>query len=174
MSLGNGESDSGSFKFLRRSLVFASSLTYVGDFFGGVNGGDAECQSLATNAGLSGTWMAWLSAGGQDSPNFRFTKGSFWELVTGEIVADSWSDLVDHTLDHAIDRTETGDPAPTTSIWTGTLGAGGSANIDCSKWTDGTGQLQGIVGNSTATDLTWTAFSGSTCNIAYSIFCFEQ
>src|SRR5262249_42934796 len=40
--------------------VFVTSTTHDGNL-GGLDGADAICASLAANAGLSGTYKAWLS-----------------------------------------------------------------------------------------------------------------
>jgi len=47
----------------RPKKVFVSSQTYVGNL-GGVAGADSLCQGLATAAGLTGTFKAFLSDSG--------------------------------------------------------------------------------------------------------------
>ena len=44
--------------------MFVTSSTVVPGMLGGIEGGDSECQRLADNVGLPGTYMAWLSTGG--------------------------------------------------------------------------------------------------------------
>jgi len=42
-------------------MIFPTSQTYAGGAIGGLTGADSKCQSLATAAGLNGTWKAILS-----------------------------------------------------------------------------------------------------------------
>ncbi len=76
---------------------FLTSTTQDGDL-GGLSGADATCQSLATSAGLPGTYRAWLSDDAQ-SPSTRFSRSSGpYQLLNGVTIANSWTDLTDGTL----------------------------------------------------------------------------
>ena len=120
------------------ATVFVSSETYDGNFGGGqVTLGhlaaDARCQVLADRAGLSGTYMAWISgrvdtgAGPlNQGVDDRFTQSSIpYRLVNGAQVAADWADLTDGTLDHAINLTEAGNTVGETArAWTNTTTSG--------------------------------------------------
>src|SRR5438045_530753 len=67
--------------------VFVSSKAYAGDF-GGITGADATCEDLASDAGLGGTWLAWLSDN-DASPAARFVHANVpYALVGGAQIAD--------------------------------------------------------------------------------------
>jgi hypothetical protein len=123
-------------------VVFVSSGVYDGNFGNGqrVEGhleADQECQSLANAAGLSGTFLAWMSGRldgfgcgggicmGQNVAD-RFTPSAGpYTLWDGTKVADDWSDLTDGSLDHPIDMDELGNPlSGTNRVWTNTTTGG--------------------------------------------------
>jgi hypothetical protein len=139
-----------------------------------LGGADKLCQKLANDAKLGGTYLAWLSTD-KESPATRFTKdGPGWALVDGTVVAESWSDLTDGTLQHAIDKTEAGTPAPTTSacsatttpVWSQTAADGTFAHVgeatasdpkwDCDDWGASPATSQDKWGDAGATDGRWT------------------
>jgi hypothetical protein len=138
-----------------KKIVFVTSNTYQGNL-GGLDGADAECQRLASDAGLSGTFKAWLSDS-KTSASSRLTHSSGpYALVTGLVVANDWAGLTSGTLLHAIDTTERGGSAPAAatsptncggtdcnthgcapSAWTNSLSDGTivDAHLTCSDWT---------------------------------------
>ena len=164
--------------------VFLTSTFQSGSSLGGLAGADAICQTLAEDAGLPGTYMAWLSDGEGEEDNWpakRFlTKASGpYRLVTGEIVADSWEDLTTNLpLKHAINVTEKGVTFESTWwVWTDTL-SDGTAEPDgkhCGKWSDlGAG---GDVGSMKATTASWTGVVGGdalACTNNLALYCFQQ
>src|SRR5438067_1391069 len=93
-------------------VVFVTSQIYTAAL-GGLAGADAKCQSLATGAGLTGTYKAWLSSSSVDARD-RLTHSAIPYVLSDRttVVADNWSDLVDGSLKHAIDKTETGAAGP--------------------------------------------------------------
>ena len=115
-------------------VVFVSSQLFNGNFGGGQRilghlEADKRCQDLATEAGLAGSFKAWISGrvdtGSGPLPHGvvdRFTQSAVpYRLVNGTQVADDWADLTDGSLDHAIDRDEYGNPVgQETRVWTNT------------------------------------------------------
>jgi hypothetical protein len=108
-------------------------------------------------------------------------------LVDGTtIVANSWTDLTDGSIRHAIDRDENNAPLqPMTGCvdascfyaWTATTAAGMyEANFDCLGWTN-TGNNPAITGNSAVITTEWTRnntiFSNG-CSLRARLYCFEQ
>ena len=161
--------------------VFASSSSGPGDI-GGLAGADAECQRLATVAGLPGTYKAWLSDANTSAAS-RFTKATVpYTLPSGEVVATSWADLTSGTLRHAIDQTESGEAVSGTNAgafraWTNTTGNGGAGGADpngnCANWTSDEVLPTGNFGKTTSTTQ-WTAGEFQQCPASARLYCFQQ
>lgn len=166
--------------------VFITSQKYNGNL-GGLSGGDAKCQSLATAAGLSGTWKAWLSSGGT-SPSTSFTQSSSnYTLIDGTVIASNWADLIDGILTNPINKDEYGNipPAANSSqsscndgiksmVWTWTMTNGTpQPGSNCSGWTTASGGGDGA-GSSTASGTSWTYYCASQCTDELRLYCFEQ
>jgi|GEM_PF-3369900 len=155
-----------------RKIVFVTSATATANY-NGLTQADTVCQNLATAAGLSGTFRAWLS-NATDSPSTRFTQSTVpYKLVDGTQIADNWTDLTDGTIDNPINKTETNGGPPNTSVYSGTT-ANGTVVADehCSNWT---GAPKASVGNTGETGSGWTLSSkGKSCSFHYPIYCFEQ
>ena len=155
--------------------VFVTSQDYAGNF-GGLSGADAVCQGHADAAGLTGTYLAWLSDS-TGSPSTRFSQDfRFFELVDGTRVADDWADLTDGALQAKINMTEQG----TSSMaiiwtWTNTQNDGTAQGADsCLDWTSdaiGTGHR----GEPQTTGF-WTEgrMSPEVCSSPAYLYCFER
>ena len=118
--------------------VFVTSTTATGNL-GGALGANTTCKNLAVAAGLGGTWAAWLSDN-PTGPNAidRVSSAGPWHLVgSGELVAQTKTDLSSGTLKHAIDRDEKGVAVVSSRVWTGTGTDGKYNSNDCDKWTTG-------------------------------------
>ncbi|HRI06455.1 MAG TPA: DUF4215 domain-containing protein [Nannocystaceae bacterium] len=163
-------------------LVFVSSLEPKGALLPAIDGklslalADAHCQELATTASLPGTYRAWLSDG-SEGPATRFGLGpSFagvFERVDGMPVAHGWSDLVDGTLEAAIDRDETGAPI-VASVWTNTTASGAPVGTDhCTKWSSSSSLVKGRVGTTELADARWTDLDANLCSAAARLYCFQ-
>lgn len=84
-------------------IVFVTSAKATANY-NGLPQADTVCQKLATAAGLSGTFRAWLS-NATDSPSTRFTQSTGpYKLVDGTQIADNWTDLTDGTIDNPINK----------------------------------------------------------------------
>jgi hypothetical protein len=165
--------------------VFVTSTMYKGGALGGLAGADAKCQARATAAGLIGTYKAWLSDF-TGSPATRFPQDvGPYMLVNGSIVANNWGSLTSGSLRHALDITELGGAAPTTTstictgsvVWTDTDINGNLENSSetCGDWSDTNGQ-SAAWGLATAQD-TWTSFCNGgdgACNTLAPLYCFQQ
>jgi hypothetical protein len=156
-------------------LVFLSSSRHTGNL-GGLSGGDAICQGLATTAGLPGTYKAWLSdSTGAVSSRFVPSPGPY-RLVNGTAIATSFTDLTDGTLLAPINVTETGgDPGGNSFAWTGTRADGNAmseAGSNCANW--GPGGMNGWAGYINI-DSQWTDFGRTTCSMnSFHLYCFQQ
>ena len=159
--------------------VFVSSGTYSGNL-GGASGANATCQSLATAAGLGGTWMAWVSDS-SGSPNRSFTKATIaYRLLDGTSIASNWTALTGGTLSHAIDVDQTGTSlagatGSAAMTWTSTATGGTSMGDSCNQFTSSSSSATGQVGSCTGTGATWTnASTTEACSAMHHLYCFEQ
>jgi hypothetical protein len=171
--------------------IFVTSQRHDGNF-GGITGADTFCQGLATSAGLSGTYLAWLSDT-TTSPSARFAQANVpYRLVDGTTIANDWADLVDGSIQNPINLDEYGNAAPSSMVFTftmtdGTAGVFQSTTTNCygddchcNNWTNSNGQGSptpgSAVGQTTQTNDDWTDYSyyngcGPT---GQPIYCFEQ
>ena len=182
-NLSDNDDCSSECKKLTRT-IFVTSVLYTGNL-GGLAGADLKCQTLAEDAGLPGVFYAWLSDGAI-APSNRFIKsGVPYVLSTGIVVAKNWTDLIDGTLQHAIDTTESkgGAPIPAAgcsagkpTVWTNTLEKGTPWNLNgCDGWAKTTGAAR--QGHAKATNFTWSKFcegQAASCAWKAALYCVEQ
>jgi len=158
--------------------VFVTSGAYTGNL-GDQAGGDAACTAAATDAGLAGTWTAWLgkgSCGACMDPKDRIQDGEY-QLLDGTIVANNRADLLDGTLDAPINMDETGTTlVGAFEVWTGTDpdGTGGSGPGTCTVWTTNSVETRGQSGTANATDAKWTDNRSETCDVFNRLYCFAD
>jgi hypothetical protein len=181
--------------------VFITSQNYNGNL-GGLSGADTKCQTAASSASLPGTYKAWLSDS-QTSAASRLSHSTTpYVLVDGTLVANSWTDLVDGTIQHNINKTESGANPSTDGggyegsfahVWTLThfdgskIDAGAPTLITtCENWTAATAErsyLGTVADKSTfdsqihsqeVIDHAWTESALLPCNIAFPLYCFQQ
>jgi len=163
--------------------VFISSTTTNGSFPDGVEGADGFCQDLADTAGLPGRFVAWLSTGDAiTQARDRLENANVpYYLVDGTQVADNFEDLVDGSLDAAINLDEYGTVRNVTNgVWTGTAAngtgvSGFNDNVRCRKWTSSASGDGGRLGTSSATNNNWTnTGNNSACNNEHHVYCFQS
>lgn len=161
-------------------MVFVTSSTYSGNL-GGLSGADSKCQSKANAAGLKGTWKAWLSDD-TTSASSRLTHfNGPYVRKDGLVVATSWRDLTDGTLQNPIRIDELGGDMYnyTTAAWTGTSTSGNIIKPNCNNWTNNSSSydIQGVYGGISSTKSYWTVSAESTSicsNNNVALYCFEQ
>jgi hypothetical protein len=158
--------------------VFVSSGIYSANL-GGSPGADATCGMLATQAGLSGKWMAWLADGTNPPPSQRFYKSGPYRLLNTAVVALDFTALTTTDLFNAIDIDETGASQASSAdlkVWTGTTATGDAAPSTCTGFTAGDAStVQGEVGRLTDTSSgNWAADATTSCNKPMHLYCFEQ
>jgi hypothetical protein len=113
--------------------VFLTLSMYRGGTLGGLAGADASCQDDAEDAGLTGTWTAWLSDDTNDARD-RIPDGRY-ELLDQTVIAEDKDDLTDGLLNAPININEYGDPG-VGQVWTGTKPNGTAAEDNCDNWTN--------------------------------------
>jgi hypothetical protein len=157
-------------------LVFLSSSLHDPDF-GGLSAGDAICQNLATTAGLSGRFKAWLSdSTGAASSRFVPSSGPY-KLINGTTIATNWDDLRDGELLAPINVTETGgDPGGLFGVITGTQPNGSAGVANCANWTTTAAAATGVIGVAVSVDEPWTSYAAISCTNeqSFHLYCFQQ
>lgn len=155
--------------------TFVSSTSVRGYQVNGLSGGDSICQSNADDAGLPGTYKAWLGVPGE-APSTRFenvnTSDPFYR-IDGVKVADNWSDLTDGTIDNA-NRKQPNGSNWGAYVWTSVNSDGtprGSAH--CDYWD--TSNYSGSVGYASSQTATWTQTNTTTdcANDPRPLYCFQ-
>jgi hypothetical protein len=174
-------------------VVFLSSYMYFVDLgelpdAGGATdplaAADTDCNTLAQQWSLSGTYKAWLATA-NGAPATRFTKSTTpYVLSDGTtVVANNWTDLTKGTLQHAIDLTEqktTDTDLATRRTMTNVATDGTLANpsADCSAWTSKAANIAPTIGDSKVATAEWTKMAAPdalwTCGLQYHIYCFQQ
>jgi hypothetical protein len=139
---------------------------------GGVAGADARCAAIAGDAGIGGTWVAWLSIEGGPHAVDRVTSIGPWHTISGGIVAANKGALVGGTLARPIDRDENGADVPPSHVWTGSGPDGRYLTNDCDRWTPG--GSRGRVGATDQTTAAWTSTTTINCGLLARLYCFER
>jgi hypothetical protein len=156
-----------------RKRVFVTSTTTVALFSatGGITKADELCENLAGNAGLVGSFVAWLSDSSTHASD-RLDDQPYYLVDGTTLVALGKSALTSGTLAAPINR-DAKNNAVTGTVWTGTTAAGKRSNDVCVDWTAAGGAQTGTVGLATATDGKWTEHDGAACNSEHRLYCFE-
>lgn len=171
---------SATFATISGMTVFITSTTHNGDF-DGLGGADDFCAALATAAGLSGTFRAWLSADAVgDTPAVnardRITDDKYVR-TDGQIVAGSLTELLAGTLQNAIDKDESGNTVSAEyNVWTGSWADGTFCETDnCDGWITGVSGQDSMLGSSNqTTDSLWIFTDlGANCDGLMHIYCFQ-
>jgi hypothetical protein len=112
--------------------VFVTSTVTTGAF-GGIAGGDAICAARATAAGLSGTFIAYLSDSTTDAPS-RLAGSRGWVRVDGAPFADLPAAFSTGAIVFPPRLDELGIDVGNATVFTGTDGGTAVADL-CLDWT---------------------------------------
>jgi hypothetical protein len=137
-------------------IIFVTSKTYNGNF-GGLDGADNICQTLATTVNLwhGNTYKAWISDK-VSSASDRLEHSTLpYVSYHGNLIANDWNDLVSGVLLNPIHFDEYGHLTED-KVWTNTLENGIAGENDCDGWTSNVKKDLGTYGLSTAIDGSWT------------------
>ncbi|MCD6478004.1 MAG: hypothetical protein J7K87_03300 [Candidatus Aenigmarchaeota archaeon] len=160
-------------------IIFVTSEVYNGSL-GGLSGADAKCQELASNAGLSGTFVALLSDSNTDARN-RISN-CYLKNTHGDVISTDCDDLWDGSIENAINYDENGNLiANGYYVWTGSNKTGQyEENNSCRDWTsdkDGwtTGDDEdfGHLGLSNENSFNWVDIISSGCNNKNRLYCVQ-
>jgi hypothetical protein len=159
------------------NIMFTTSTTQT-PVLGGLSGGDAVCATLAANAGLSGTYKAWLSTSTVNAIS-RLAGASGWVRTDGKPVVNSLADLTHGRLLYPPRLDELGnDLGADPIVMTGTATDGTVMNTFGSYTTCGdfmsTGSLSDMLstGYASASSDMFTTASSMACSSKARLYCF--
>ncbi len=125
--------------------VFVTSTTTDGAF-GGLAGGDAICAARASAAGLTGTFIAYLSSSTTDAPS-RLSTSRGWVRTDGAPFADAPSSFITGELEFPARLDESGTDLGDPLVYTGTNW--GVKTLDlCADWSTADNMQDGSVNES--------------------------
>jgi hypothetical protein len=160
--------------------VFVSSSSHQGDLTpsaGGIAGGNSICQNLATAAGLSGNWRAWLSTSMVNAvDNIQYNANNrYVRAVSGVEIADQGVLVMTNItqLTNSIQDDEFGNSAGGAPAWTGTGADGTAVANHCTGWTNNSAADSAWDGNSSSKITDWTIMNFELCSSLNRIYCFE-
>jgi hypothetical protein len=163
----------------------------------GIAAGDAICQKLATDAGLSGTYKAWLSTstvdaychiqGYEDTIANSCGQGTLpvaagpWVRTDGNPFADTIDKLVNNEqVFTPLKYDEHGSLVTGAVIFTGTNPDGAlstgyypASPYSCSDWTDSDINYYSAVGSSSGATTWWTNTGGGSCGDTNHLICMQ-
>jgi hypothetical protein len=155
------------------NVAFVTSSVQDGAL-GGLAGADAICMQRASEAGLAGTFVAWLSLANSNAFS-RIAGARGWRLVDGTPVADDPSDFATNQLlaplaldEHGTD-VRTAGPHP----WTGTYGDGTYTGTDCAGWASNATATSGSIGDPKLGSSAFTSAGNLSCDQLHPLYCLE-
>ncbi len=168
---------------IRDRYVFVTTDLMRGDFkkmgnLTGIEVADSLCRGRANGSGLKtdADFLAWMSDD-EVSPAQRFFRSpGRYVLPDGTIVANSWDDLTDGSLQNPIDMTEEQLQPAGSNAWTNTAPDGTKLSEDsCQSWSSDDPNDVSSVGGTSKTDAEWTDRGIPVgCHGDRPIYCFEQ
>ncbi len=155
--------------------VFVTSTGYTGDL-GGLAAADSICGQHASDAGLDGPFVAWLSTSTVNAVDRLDPASGPFHTPTGcaSLLAVDLTDLTDGTLTNPILFDEQCGTREV-NVWTGTSPDGTVSGLDkCGDWTTTLDFAVGLAGRSYDDDVTWTYHGTTLCQNPHELYCFEQ
>lgn len=135
---------------------------------------DALCRRLAEDAGLPGSYVAWVSSVGEDAKDRLRHEGVLargWARIDGRPFANEVPDLLAGRIWYPLSIDERGQPVDSAAVLTATNGAG-EVSSRCANWErlDDTGEYR--VGRTDGTFQRWTNQGTLPCDESARIYCF--
>jgi hypothetical protein len=152
------------------NFAFVTSNSYRGNF-GGLVQADAICQEHANDAGMKGTYVAWLSSdAGWAAPRLGYSRG--WYRPDGKPAIDSLAALTQRNeMFYPVAVNEKG-ATTTAPPWTGTDSSGRARFQTCDGWSSMSATITGTVGRVDATGTMWTLNNDFGCDQPRPLYCF--
>ncbi len=162
-------------------LVFVTAGTYAVASLEGVDsvdGANSICQRQATLEGLPGLYLAWMSDENNEPVSTFRSKGGPWQLLNGKVVANDFTDLIDGSLEIAINISEKGTLVNNARVATGTERSGARSSQDCVSWSETKTEFgdtfRFTYGRTNETDHRWTTYTTERCTERAHLYCFQQ
>jgi hypothetical protein len=157
----------------RPNKAFITADTYSGNL-GGIAGADAKCAISAVQAGLPGTFVAFLSGNETTPVNAidRLSGSRGWVRVDGISVADVPSQIVNGQIFNPISLDQFGQQAQVIEAWTGAETLTSVAARRCMEWTSTDALGLGTVGSLIRRDSV-SNFTNRACDQRRALLCFE-
>ena len=158
--------------------VFVTSTTHLANF-GALSNADAICNARAQEAGLFGTYMAWVSSTTSNiATRSSHAAFKYYRLdgTTPYVIANDWADLINGTT-VAIATDENGIVRGNEPVFTGTESNGVVATNNCQNWSTVAGNVTFAAGNSSAAATNvpnWSHYWDYTCAMSARFYCVQQ
>jgi cysteine-rich repeat protein len=147
---------------------------------GGLAAADTICNDEASGAGLSGTYIAWLSTDSQSAKDHLLAREidetADFQLVSSVPVATDLDDLLNGDIINNIYLTADGSLAANVLIWTNTDSMGGTKSTEsCGDWTLALDDMPDAsrIGSTASKDNNWTDSKFGFCYDFYRLYCFQ-
>lgn len=152
------------------NYVFVTSTKHLPTTFGtDLSGADAICNMRAAQAGIPGTYVAWLSTTTIDARN-RLAGARGWIRTDGKPFVDTVEDLVTNSrIYYPLDHDENGVLVAAENVVTGTDDAGNMLP-NCADYTNPAQVI--YFGSVEGTAHAWTHESSVACTMTSRIYCF--
>ena len=162
------------------NLIFVTSSTHSADL-GGLDGADNICAARAREAGLGGTYVAWLSTDDVDAKD-RLSSARGWVRPDGAPFADTSDELISGVIFVPPRLDELGADIGAERVWTATSPDGELAaeGGNCDGWNRADAALEAGRGVTDGGTGSWTAAGTdtpevepalSTCDTPQRIYC---
>jgi len=165
---------SATFSPMTHNLVFVSSISFPSDL-GGVAPYDAQCNALASAAGINNNagndYVAYMSSTAATAVD-RLGNARGWVRLDGLAFTDTLSALTAGSqVYNPIYYTEFGDPLPGAVAFTGTNANGTvRSNQNCDDWTAGS-TAGCLCGRAAGGPTGWSSGTGAGCSSNRYVFC---
>ena len=169
-----GDAAPGELPVIDTNIVFLTPPTMTPGAFGGLAGADAECQMLATQAGLPGTYVAFLSTSTVRAID-RLAGARGWRRPDGAPFVDTSLDILTGRV-YSIPIVDATGARPgslngSVPVVTGTAKSGDpSIGLMCNDYTSTAGLSS--IGTASATRGSFIYFASGSCGAGQRIYCF--
>jgi cysteine-rich repeat protein len=162
------------FSPMTHNLAFVSSAS-IATNLGSVGAYDAQCNLLATQAGLNNAagnaWIAWVSLTLMSAPSRIPPTTQGWVRVDGEPFATTMSSLLSGVVFHPLRLNELGVDVGGRPVMTATTNAGSAASDNCFNWTSNSASVFKLGGDAAGGSGGWSSQSTTPCSVQAPVYC---